>query len=74
MRKLAVMKRARVRPILKAKKSQGAQDVLDRLNAFLNAAEPEPVYWLTRLWNDQQQAVTYKELREAIQQDRKSVV
>ena len=68
MRKLAVMKRARVRPILKAKKSQGAQDVLDRLNAFLNAAEPEPVYWLTRLWNDQQQAVTYKELREAIQQ------
>ena len=68
MRKLAVMKRARVRPILKAKKSQGAQDVLDRLNAFLNAAEPEPVYWLTRLWNDQQQAVTYKELREAIEQ------
>lgn len=68
MRKLAMVKRARARPILKAKKSQGAQDVLDRLNAFLNAAEPEPVYWLTRLWNDQQQAVTYKELREAIQQ------
>lgn len=48
-------------------KSKSAQDVLDRLNAFLNAAEPEPVYWLTRLWEDQQQAVTYKELREAIE-------
>lgn len=68
MVKLSPMKRARARPILKAKKSKGAQDVLDRLNAFLNAAEPEPVYWLTRLWNDQQQAVTYKELREAIEQ------
>ena len=67
MQRIAMMKRARVRPILKAKKSKGAQDVLDRLNAFLNAAEPEPVYWLTRFWNDQQQAVTYKELREAIQ-------
>lgn len=29
--------------------SQAAQDALDQLNAFLNAAEPEPVYWLTRL-------------------------
>lgn len=67
MQRIAMMKRARVRPILKAKKSKGAQDVLDRLNAFLNAAEPEPVYWLTRFWNDQQQAVTYKELREALQ-------
>ena len=67
MQRIAMMKRARVHPILKAKKSKGAQDVLDRLNAFLNAAEPEPVYWLTRFWGDQQQAVTYKELREAIQ-------
>lgn len=53
-------------PIRKAK-SKNAQDVLDRLNAFLNASEPEPVYWLTRLWDDQQQAITYKELREAIE-------
>lgn len=54
------------RPVLKAKKGKAAQEVLDRLNAYLNAAEPEPVYWLTHLWDDQQQAVTYKELREAI--------
>ena len=53
-------------PIRKAQ-SKSAQDALDQLNAFLNASEPEPVYWLTRLWNDQQQAITYKELREAIE-------
>lgn len=51
-------------------KAQGkaSQDALDRLNAFLNAAEPEPVYWLTRLWNNQQHAITYRELRETIEQ------
>ena len=53
-------------PIQKAQ-SKSAQDALDQLNAFLNASEPEPVYWLTRLWDDQQQAITYKELREAIE-------
>ena len=53
--------------IMKAKKSKAAKEALNRLNAFLNAAEPEPVYWLTRLWNDQQSAITYKELREAIE-------
>jgi hypothetical protein len=55
-------------PVLKAKKkSAAAEDVLEKLNSFLDATEPEPVYFLTRMWNDQQQAVTYKELREAIQ-------
>nr|WP_325297144.1 phage minor head protein [uncultured Dysosmobacter sp.] len=58
-------KKIRPRYIAK-KKSKAAQEAIDRLNAYLNAAEPEPVYWLTRLWDDQQQAVTYKELREAI--------
>lgn len=53
-------------PVRKAH-SQAAKDALDQLNAFLNASEPEPVYWLTRLWGDQQQAITYKELREAIE-------
>lgn len=53
-------------PVQKAH-GKSAQDALDQLNAFLNASEPEPVYWLTRLWDDQQQAITYKELREAIE-------
>jgi len=48
------------------KKSAAAQEALNRLNAFLNAAEPEPVFWLNQLWTDQQNAITYKELREAI--------
>lgn len=53
-------------PVMKAKKGKAAQAALNRLNAFLNAAEPEPVFWLTRLWGDQQKAITYKELQEAI--------
>ena len=53
-------------PIRKAQ-NKSAQDALDQLNAFLNASEPEPVYWLTHLWDDQQQAITYKELQEAIE-------
>lgn len=39
--------------------------VLDKLNASINAATPEVVYWLQSFWGDQQNAVTYKELREA---------
>ena len=62
-----IRKSIHLHPIYKAKKkSKAAQEVLDKLNAFLDATEPEPVYFLTRLWNDQQQAITYKELREAI--------
>lgn len=63
---IRIRKPLRRLPVRKAKKSKAAQEALDRLNAFLNAAEPEPVYWLTRVWDDQQQAITYKELREAI--------
>lgn len=55
----------RCSPLHKAKPA-GAQEVLERLNSYLDAAHPEPVKWLTRLWDDQQKAVTYKELREAI--------
>lgn len=63
LRRWNILKRS---PVRKAQ-SKSAQDALDQLNAFLNASEPEPVYWLTRLWDDQQQAITYKELREAIE-------
>jgi hypothetical protein len=56
------------RRIIKVQKSNpAADDVLEKLNSFLDATEPEPVYFLTRMWNDQQKAITYKELREAIQ-------
>lgn len=57
---------ARVFPIRKAKKKGAAKEVLDRLNEYLEAEDAEPVKWLTRFWGDQQKAITYKELREAI--------
>lgn len=61
-------KSKKIRPILKTKKKNTAgEHVLEQLNSYLDATEPEPVYFLTRMWNDQQQAITYKELREAIQ-------
>lgn len=39
---------------------------LRKLRGFLDANEPELVYFLHRLWQNQQKALTYKELREAI--------
>lgn len=37
-----------------------------KMHKFLNAREPELVLFLQTLWNNQQKAITYKELREAI--------
>jgi len=53
---------------VKKVKSKGAQEVLERLNQFLKSAdvEGEPVKVLCRFWKDQQNAITYKELREAV--------
>lgn len=48
------------------KKSQGGQEALSKLNQFLNAASSEPAYILQSTWGDQQNAITYKEIREAI--------
>lgn len=51
----------------KAKKSKAGKDALTKLNDYLNANTAEPMYWLHNMWANQQNAVTYKELREAIQ-------
>lgn len=65
---LSALRSMPCRWISKAKRKSGqGKEVLDRLNRYLNAAEPEPVFYLTRFWSDQQKAVTYKEIREAIQ-------
>lgn len=40
---------------------------LAKLNSFLNANSPKLAFFLHHIWRNQQQAVTYKELREAIQ-------
>ncbi len=50
----------------KARKKGKDKDILDRLNSYLNANDGDPVQWLTRFWDDQQKAITYKELREAL--------
>ena len=52
--------------LLKARSSGEDKEILDRLNNYLDAEDGEPVKWLVRFWGDQQKAVTYKELREAI--------
>jgi SPP1 gp7 family putative phage head morphogenesis protein len=40
--------------------------VLEKLRAFLKAEEPVVVRWLVTLWDQQQAAVTYKEIRDDI--------
>ena len=41
-------------------------DVLRRLRAFLDANEPDLVYFLVNTWRAQGKAITYKEIREAL--------
>lgn len=52
--------------IRKRTKSKNAQEVLDRLERFLNSATEEPVRILCGFWKDQQDALTYQELRTAV--------
>lgn len=40
--------------------------VRDRLNSFIDRENPAMARFLYRMWDDEQQAITYKELREAI--------
>lgn len=49
----------------KRKSSDEAEEILRRLNDFLHAQSPQLVQWLYSVFQDQQAAVTYKELREA---------
>lgn len=53
---------------IKKEKVQSSQDVLDRLQIFLESADvsKKPVEILCRFWDDQKAAITYHELREAI--------
>lgn len=64
-----LIKRRKYSPkvIRKARHNQDGQDALDRLNAFLHSEEPDLVRLLTSFWGDQQRAITYKEIRTAIE-------
>lgn len=55
-----------IRKAGKYKQSQAAKDTLKKLNDYLNANMTEPMYFLHQLFTNQQNAITYKELREAI--------
>jgi len=50
----------------KRKKTKASKEVLNRLNRYLAESIEEPVEMLARFWNDQQDAITYQEIREAI--------
>ena len=54
----------KVVPVVKHDKA--GQEILDRLDSFLAQESPELVYWFERLFEEQQNAVTYAELREAV--------
>ena len=56
--------RQRAVPIIKATGKKAA--ALKRLRAFLDAEEPQTVEFLVSLWDEQQSAITYKDLREAV--------
>lgn len=56
-------KKIRIRKAAGKKKSQGGQNALNKLNSFLNAASAEPAYILHSTWTNQQNAITYKEIR-----------
>ena len=56
------VKKAKLKP-----KSKNAQEILNRLQGFLNQNTSEPVEILCGFWEDQRNAITYKELREVVQ-------
>lgn len=50
----------------KRRSSDSATAILHRLASFLNTETPQLTEWLCSVFQDQQTAVTYKELREAV--------
>lgn len=48
------------------RKNAAEDAALKKLRAFLDAAEPQLVFFLVTMWKAQGRAITYKELREAI--------
>lgn len=60
-----IFKRAH-RTRVQKKNSASAEAVLQKLNSFLDEAAPKLAQLLYRLYQNQQNAVTYKELREAM--------
>ncbi len=53
------------RAIKKNTPSEEAQELLARLNSFLDENSPQLTYWLTKIFKEQQNSVTYAELERA---------
>ena len=51
---------------IKKVKTRGSQEVLQRLQAFLDDSCDQTAEFLCRFWKDQQNVITYKELRQAV--------
>ena len=56
----------KARRITKRRHSAEAQAILDRLAAYLHDSESEPVEMLCGFWKDQQDAITYQEMRTLV--------
>ena len=59
----------RIRPAKRVKKAKtkNGKEVLRRLEEFLEDGCDEPVQILCGFWKDQRNAITYQELRQAVQ-------
>lgn len=60
---LFLFKKVKPKIILKTK---ARQDILERLQGYLDREIQEPIEILSGFWKNQQEAITYQELREAI--------
>lgn len=52
---------------MKKRRTVEAQAALDRLDRYITENSAEPIEILSGFWKDQQTAITYQELREAVQ-------
>lgn len=56
----------RPKSYIKKKRAGNGEEILKKLEDFLKNNTDEPIKILCRFWQDQQNAITYKELREAV--------
>ncbi len=63
---MAFVFKAPKRRYIQKSASKDGQEVLDRLNAYLDGNADEPAKFLVNFWKDQGNAFSYKEIREAM--------
>lgn len=53
------------RAIKKNISTDEAEEILQKLNSFLDENSPQPTYWLAKIFKDQQNSISYAELEKA---------